>query len=123
MNVEASVKSRSRGNPCFSSRLTRMSLSGFMLVTLSWASCGYFETGYFQTKVNQATQEVVAKRYGAPDKMEMSPDGGSVWTYYDRGSATASYTGYSMNKFCRAYVLTFDKEGTLRDWAQQNCRN
>ncbi len=108
---------------CSLPRSMRTGLCGFMLVALSWASCGYFETGYFQTKVNQATQEAVAKRYGAPDKTEMSPDGGSVWIYYDRGSATASYSGYSMNKFCRAYVLTFDKEGTLRDWAQQDCRN
>lgn|SRR5574341_293513 len=104
-------------------RIGRMGLSGILLVALGWASCGYFETGYFQSKVNEATQEMVGKRYGAPHKIESLSNGGEVWTYYDRGSATASYSGYAKSTYCQAYVLSFDKEGTLRDWKQQDCRN
>ncbi|MGH7166418.1 MAG: hypothetical protein ACREIS_12945, partial [Nitrospiraceae bacterium] len=62
-------------------------------------------------------------RYGAPDTMERLDNGGSVWTYYDRGSATASYSGYARSTFCLAYVLTFDQEGILRGWAQRDCHN
>jgi len=100
-----------------------MGLSGFLLAALCWASWGCSETAYFQGKVNEATQDAVAKRYGAPHTIEELDNGGSVWTYYDRGSATASYSGYSTSTFCRAYVLSFDKEGILRDWKQQTCHN
>ena len=102
---------------------SRVSLSGVMLVALSVASCGYFETGYFQSKVNEATQEMVGKRYGAPHKIEPLSNDGEVWTYYDRGSATATYSGYAKSTYCQAYVLSFDKEGTLRAWKQQDCHN
>lgn len=102
---------------------SRMGLSGVMLIVLSLASCGYFETGYFQSKVNEATQEMVGKRYGAPHKIEALDKGGEVWIYYDRGSATASYSGYSKGTFCRAYMLSFDKDGTLRGWEQRDCRD
>lgn len=102
-------------------RLTRMGLTGLLLVALNWASCGYFETGYFQSKVNHATQGEVAKRYGTPHKIQ-ALDGGEVWIYYDRASATASYTGYARETYCQAYMLSFDKEGILRDWKQEKCK-
>ena len=50
-------------------------------------ACGEFGTGYFQGQVNQATQEVVAKRCGTLHKLDNLPDGWSVWTYFDRGRA------------------------------------
>lgn len=93
------------------------------LLLLGPVSCDLRGGAYFQDKVNEATQEKVAKRYGYPHKTEALQNGGEVWTYYDRGSGTASYTGYATSTYCRAYVLTFDKEGVLRDWAQQQCRN
>ncbi len=105
----------------FLSRVIRMGLCGCMLAAAGWASCGYIETGYFQNKVDVATQEEVARRYGLPHEAEQLGSGGSVWTYYDRGSATASYSGYAKSTFCRAYVLTFDKHGILRGWAQRDC--
>jgi len=86
-------------------------------------SCDLHEAAYFQDRVNEVTQEKVAKRYGSPHKTEVLQNGGEAWTYYDRGSGTASYTGHATSTFCRAYVLTFDKEGVLRDWTQQQCRN
>lgn len=94
-----------------------------LTLLLGPVSCDLRGGAYFQDKVNEATQEKVAKRYGYPHKTEALQNGGEVWTYYDRGSGTASYTGYATSTYCRAYVLTFDKEGVLRDWAQQQCRN
>lgn len=83
--------------------------------------CSQFETGYFQHKVGQVTQDVVASRYGAPHKTDESPDGQAVWTYFDRGSSTAGYGGYAPTAPCKAYVLMFDQSSVLRDWKQQDC--
>jgi hypothetical protein len=84
-------------------------------------ACSQLETGYFQHKVNQVTQDIVANRYGAPHKVDKVPEGGSVWTYFDRGSSTTGYGGYASRSGCKAYVLIFDQAEVLRDWKQQDC--
>ena len=99
----------------------RWTRSGLVLGLVFCGACGEFETGYFQSKVNQVTQEEVAKRYGAPHKQEKQPDGRSLWTYFVRGSGTSGYSGYARAEYCRAYLLTFDQEGMLRDWHDQDC--
>lgn len=92
-----------------------------LVVIGALCACSEFETGYFQDKVNQVTQEVVARRYGAPHKLDKLQDGRSVWTYFDRGSGTSGYSGYARASYCRAYVMTFDQTEVLRDWQQQDC--
>ncbi|MGQ0811167.1 MAG: hypothetical protein ACT4OO_08065 [Nitrospiraceae bacterium] len=94
-----------------------------VILALAIAGCGHFETGYFQGKVNEATQEMVARRYGPPHSAETLSDGRTVWTYFDRGSGTASYSGTVRKTMCRAYKLTFDDHNILRDWNQLECRN
>lgn len=84
-------------------------------------ACNEFETGYFQSKVDQVTQNVVAGRYGMPHKEDRLPAGGSVWTYFDRGSGTVGYSGRAESNKCNSYILTFDQSGVLRDWKQQDC--
>lgn len=84
-------------------------------------ACSQFETGYFQSKVDQVTQDVVASRYGAPHKMDKLPDGRVVWIYFDRGSSTTGYGGYASSAPCKAYLLTFDESNVLRDWKLQDC--
>lgn len=83
--------------------------------------CSQFETGYFEHKVGQVTQDIVASRYGAPHTVDKLSEGRSVWTYFDRGSSTAGYGGYAPPAPCKAYLLTFDQSGVLRDWKQQGC--
>ena len=85
-------------------------------------ACSEIETQYFKDRVNEATAERVAKRYGSPHKVEERQGHQTVWTYFDRGSANSGYTGTARSTFCRAYVLTFDREGVLRDWQQLDCR-
>jgi len=87
------------------------------------SACSEFETQYFKDRVNEATAERVAKRYGLPHKVEQREGYQTVWTYFERGSATSSYAGTARSSFCRAYVLQFDREGILRDWQQLDCRN
>lgn len=88
---------------------------------LSMPACSEFETGYFRERVNEATQDAVAHRYGSPHRIDNAQDGRSVWIYYDRGSGTSSYTGYARSTYCRAYFLAFDEQGVLRDWRQDDC--
>ncbi|OQW33897.1 MAG: hypothetical protein A4E19_19190 [Nitrospira sp. SG-bin1] len=95
------------------------SVSAIGLAVLS--ACGQIETGYFQSKVDQVTQDVVARRYGTPHRVDKLSDGRSVWTYFDRGSGTTGYGGYAPSSRCWAYVLTFDQTEVLRDWRQQDC--
>ena len=84
-------------------------------------ACSQFETEYFRSKVDQVTQKVVADRYGPPHKVEKLPEERSVWIYFDRGTSTTGYTGRVGSDKCKAYLLTFDPSGVLRDWKQQDC--
>lgn len=106
-------------------RLVRRPASvGWIAVVLMGAvACAEFETGYFQGRVNKATEQMVVKRYGPPHKVEQREGHQTVWTYFDRGSATSGYVGTARSSFCLAYVLTFDREEILRGWQQQECRN
>lgn len=91
-----------------------------MLSLVIWTDC----TGgskYFEDAINQATQDVVGKRYGSPHKTQATVDGGEAWTYFERGSGTAGFGGQVRGTGCRAYVLTFDKERVLRRWQQLPC--
>jgi hypothetical protein len=99
----------------------RWARSGLVLGFVFYGACGEFETGYFQSKVNQVTQEEVIKRYGAPHQQDKQTDGRALWTYYVRGSGTSGYSGYARAEYCRAYLLTFDQQGILRDWREQDC--
>lgn len=87
------------------------------------SACSEFETQYFKDHVDEVTAERVAKRYGPPHKVEQHEGHQTVWTYFERGSATSSYAGTARLSFCRAYVLTFDREGVLRGWQQLDCRS
>ncbi len=89
------------------------------LVTLSACSGG---SKYFQDAINQATRDMVGKRYGTPHKTQATVDGGEAWTYFERGSGTAGFGGQVRGTGCRAYVLTFDKEMVLRGWEQLPCQ-
>ena len=82
-----------------------------------------FETQYFNDRVNEATAERVAKRYVPPHKVEQREGYQTVWTCFERGSATSNYAGTARSSCCRVYVLTFDREGILRDWQQLDCQN
>ena len=102
----------------------RMALSLLLPVLAGIVSCGYFtESKYFESRVGEATQQMVDHRYGRPHKIQSEQNGGETWTYYERGSATASFAGSSKASFCRAYQLTFDREGILKDWKQEHCRD
>lgn len=96
-------------------------LAGIGVVLLVLSACSG-SSKYFQDAVNEATQETVGKRYGSPHKTQAAKGGGEVWTYFERGSGTAGFSGQVRGGGCRAYVLTFDKQTVLRGWEQQPCQ-
>ncbi|MBI4002168.1 MAG: hypothetical protein HY348_10330 [Nitrospira defluvii] len=94
---------------------------GAMLVGLLALGACSIGAKYFQNGVNEATQDMVGKRHGKPHKIDPTADGGERWTYFERGSGTAGFSGQVRGGGCQAYVLTFDKQAILRDWQQQPC--
>ena len=107
---------------------TGWDMKSWALIGLAWGALGFgacveWETGYFQQRVNEASMDMVAKRYGPPHKVEQRESDQTVWTYFDRGSASSGYAGTARSSFCHAYVLTFDRQELLRGWQQQECRN
>lgn len=91
------------------------------VVVAGLSACSELETKYFKDRVNEVSQDIVARRYGTPHRAETLSDGRSVWTYFDRGSGTSGYAGTARSSYCRAYLLTFDQESMLREWRQQDC--
>ena len=92
-----------------------------LIASGAFIACSQFETGYFQNKVDQATQDMVARRYGEPHKVDKLSEERSIWTYFDRGTSTTGYGSYARPSSCKAYLLTCDQSGILRDWQQQKC--
>lgn len=113
---DTSFASGSAGHRCW-----RVRLAGTVLSLLALSACSG-GSKYFQDAINQATQDMVGKRYGTAHKTQATVDGGEVWTYFERGSGTASFGGQVRGSGCRAYVLTFDKERVLRRWEQLPCQ-
>ena len=88
------------------------------LVVLAACSSG---TEYFEDEVNNVTQATVSARYGSPHKVRSFGDGSETWTYFERGSATAGFSGQAGRGACQSYVLTFDEQTVLRKWEKQLC--
>jgi hypothetical protein len=96
-------------------------ISGSVIVGLITLGACSSDAKYFQDRVNEVTQAAVGKRYGAPHKVQSSADGNVIWTYFERGSGTAGFSGQVRKSVCQAYVLTFDKQTVLREWQMQSC--
>ncbi len=91
-----------------------------------WAvvsACSEVDSRYFKNRVNEVTIEQVAGRYGAPHKVVRLDGNRTVWTYFERGSGTASYSGFATGGVCHVYTLTFDQQDVLRDWKEHECRD
>ena len=101
-------------------RVSRLSL---VLMLAGGSACSDVDTRYYRDRVNSVTTDNMAMRYGPPHKIEKFDKGKKVWTYYERGSGTASYSGLATGGYCHAFVLTFDQEDILRDWQQIQCSN
>lgn len=117
-NVNQRRQSGESGAP---GRRINGTLVGVVIGLLALGACAG-RPPYFQDAVNEANQDMVGKRYGSPHKRQSASDGGEIWTYFERGSGTAGFGGHVRGGSCRSYVLTFDQQAVLRQWAQQPCQ-
>jgi hypothetical protein len=77
---------------------------------------GPWPVNYLTEAAGHANQRQVRAKLGVPNLTARSLDGGTIWTYhYVRGAPGSAATE------CLEYALTFDKQGVLRSWIQEDC--
>lgn len=100
--------------------LWQASMLGVML--FGAVSCTPWEVTYLENAVNRANQEEVAQRFGSPHSTTASSASESEWIYRYRGGPIGPMGGFDTgDASCREYVLTFDQQGTLRNWKRRQC--
>lgn len=72
------------------------------------------EDNYFKDRVNAATRDLVAKRYGVPLLKEPASDGGEAWLYEDRIYSGGFEKATTHLSTCRTHWLTFGADGILK---------
>ncbi len=83
--------------------------------------CALFEakeTRFLRSAQDQATQQEVRQRLGAPTLERTTPMAESVWVYQLRTQQVDSRMT-AAGTWCDEYVLTFDGQGVLRRWTRQ----
>jgi len=93
-------------------------------LALMGAGCSVFiskETRYLKAAQDHATQDQVRERLGEPKFTAVTADGEPIWVYQviwvDQGVQNKWGTP---GAWCDEYVLTFDKQGILRDWTHKS---
>lgn len=102
--------------------MDRSSKIFFTLLCLQLLGCSLFEakeTTYLRSAQNEATQDQVRERLGAPVGTETDQAGQAVWFYQVREQQPGNrITAPGM--WCDEYALTFDQQGILRSWTHQS---
>jgi len=76
------------------------------------------ETRFLRSAQDQATQQEVRQRLGAPTLERTTPMAESVWVYQLRTQQVDSRMT-AAGTWCDEYILTFDSQGVLRRWTHQ----
>jgi hypothetical protein len=88
------------------------------------AACAVFvakETRYLESAQDHATQEQVRQQLGKPYQVATSKNGNPIWVYHVYYEDPGLYNPWgTAGTWCDEYVLTFDKEGILRDWTHKS---
>ena len=105
-------------------RLRRMVGMGLLSLTLLGVGCTVLipkETQYLRSAKNKATQEEVRQQLGEPKLVAATKTGEAIWVYhvYLQDPGPANKWG-AAGTWCDEYVLTFDKQGILRDWTHKS---
>ncbi len=99
--------------------LIRVSL---MLMLIGCAMSQSWQVVYLKTAQDQATQAEVRQRLGPPRQTTPADTWGSVWVYeyweHEYGDRIRQ-----SGSWCDQYVLTFDPQAILRQWAHQMNRH
>jgi len=99
-------------------------VAGLAGLALLITGCGVFiskETRYLRAARDHATQEQVRARLGEPKFTAATGDGEPVWVYQVIFVDTGINNSWGApGAWCDEYVLTFDKQGILRDWTHKS---
>lgn len=104
--------------------MMRTSCRNLTLVLLVAAGCALFiprETLYLRSAQDHATLEEVRKNLGRPTLTASTPAGDPVWVYEVYQQEPGSQQSWAaFGSWCDEYVLTFDKQGVLRNWTHKS---
>nr|MBI3612258.1 hypothetical protein [Nitrospirota bacterium] len=93
-------------------------------LALLGAGCTYLEgkeTVYLESAKDRATQEDVRKRMGEPKIKASTPAGEPIWVYQVMWQDPSNQNSWGApGTWCDEYVLTFDKQGVLRNWTHKS---
>jgi hypothetical protein len=101
--------------------LVRTLLVGLFLLGVGCTVFVAKETLYLESAKDRATQEEVQKQLGKPKLVASTKDGAPIWVYhvYYEDPGPANKWG-AAGTWCDEYVLTFDKQGILRNWTHKS---
>jgi hypothetical protein len=95
-----------------------------MGLTITMAGCSLLqpeEAIFLQGAQNRATQNEVRETLGLPQATASNRSGGSVWIYeIHQIEPGCQNTWCATGSWCDQYVLSFDSEGILREWARKS---
>lgn len=99
-------------------------VAGIVGLALLGIGCTVFltqEGRYLKAARDHATQAQVRERLGEPKYTATSPDGEPIWVYQVIfvDSSVSNKWG-TPGAWCDEYVLTFDKQGVLRQWTHKS---
>jgi hypothetical protein len=97
-----------------------MIAAGLMLLTAGCAFLEGKETVYLESAQDRATQEDISRKMGQPKYKATTATGLPIWVYqiYTEEPGAQNKWGTS-GTWCDEYVLTFDKQGILRNWTHK----
>lgn len=85
---------------------------------LGLVGCTPGRDAYLEDVSGKATQDEVVTRLGPPTKERTLSTGETVWAYRYSGVEMGAGMGES---WCHEYILTFSKQGVLKQWNRQRC--
>lgn len=79
------------------------------------------ETRYLESAQDRATQEDVRKKLGEPKFNATTVSGEPIWVYQIMWQDPSNQNSWGApGTWCDEYVLTFDKQGILRNWTHKS---
>jgi len=96
-------------------------LAGLLLLGSACTILVSKETRYLEAAKDHATQEQVRTRLGEPKYTATTEDGEPILVYQVIFVDTGVNNQWGTpGAWCDEYVLTFDKQGILRDWTHKS---
>ena len=101
--------------------IARAVLAGMAVLGTACSAFIAKETLYLESAQDRATEEQVRQHLGKPYQVATTKNGNPIWVYHVYYEDPGPYNPWgTAGTWCDEYVLTFDKEGILRDWTHKS---